>query len=177
MFLELLGSGEQGASPRVVACEEVEARVFGSLARASSLNPSKDSREFGGEGESSGAAFSGQTSDDDDDGGVSLGESMAPTAPFKKQPCILENSTPQQLGRQRATNREKVRQAARRGTIFGFLVNALEPMDASLLLQQSKDPNSDGPRRRKVEAVQGGRIVEASFAKGSWGVRWKDEHG
>ncbi|KAL8784731.1 MAG: hypothetical protein Q9195_008913 [Heterodermia aff. obscurata] len=176
MFVELLGSGEQGAGRKVVGCEEVEARVFGTVARASSLNPSRDDREFGGEGESD-PAFSDQTSDDDDGGGVSLGEHLAPAEPFKKQPLVVENSTPQQRGRQRAANREKVRQAARRGTIFGFPVHALEHMDASLPSQQPKDTNSDTPRRRKVEAVQGGRIVEASFAKGPWGVRWKDEHG
>ena len=176
MFVEMLGGGEQGSSRRVVACGEVEARVFGNLAQASGLNPSKDSKEFGGEGQSD-TAFSDQSSDEDDAGGVSLGESMAPTAPFKNKPANLENSTPQQLGRQRAANREKVRQAARRGTIFGFLVQALEPTDTSLLSQQPKDPDSDRLRRRKVEAVQGGRIVEASFAKGPWGVRWKDEHG
>ena len=176
VFVDMLGGGEQGSSRRVVACEEVEARVFGKLAWASDLNPPKDSREFGGEDESD-TVFSDQTSDDEDDGGVSLGESMAPTALFKNKPSNLENSTPQQLGRQRAANREKVRQAARRGTIFGFLVHALEPTDTSLLSQQPTDPNTDRLRRRKVEAVQGGRIVEASFAKGPWGVRWKDEHG
>ena len=175
MFVELLGGGEQGASRRVVACEDVEARIFGGLARASSLN-SSDNREFGGESESDTAA-SDQTSDDDEGGGVSLGEYLAPTEPFKKQPLIVENLTPQQLGRQRAANREKVRQAARRGTIFGFRVHALEPTDTSLPSQQTEDSNSDRSRRRKVEAVQGGRIVEASFAKGPWGVRWKDEHG
>ena len=176
MFVELLGGGDQGASRRVVGCEEVEARVFGSMARTSSLSHSMDSRESGGEVESD-TAISDQASDDDDDGGVSLGESMAPNAPFKKQPRILESSTPQQLGRQRAANREKVRQAARRGANFGFPVQALEPTEASPLSQQAKDPNSATPRRKKVEAIQGGRIVEASFAKGPWGVRWKDEHG
>ena len=177
MFVELLGGGEQGAGRRVVRCDEVEARVFGHPARASSVHPSKGSRDSGGEGESD-TAFSDQTSDDDDeDGGVSLGEYMAPTAPSKTQLVVPENLTPQQLGRHRAANREKVRQAARRGTIFGFLAHALEPTDASLISPQTKDSNSDGPRRRKVEAVQGGRIVEASFAKGPWGVRWKDEHG
>ena len=176
VFVELLGNGEQGASRKVVGCEEVEARVFGTLARASNVNHSEGSRGFGGEGESD-AAVSDQTSDDDDDGGVSLGGYTAPTAPSKNQLLMPENLTPQQLGRHRATSREKVRQAARRGAVFGFLVHALEPTEVSLLSQQSKDLNSDRPPRRKVEAVQGGRIVEASFAKGPWGVRWKDEHG
>ena len=28
--------------------------------------------------------------------------------------------------------------------------------------------------KKKVEAVQGGRVVEASFAKGEGGVRWRE---
>ena len=54
-------------------------------------------------------------------------------------------------GMLRAEQRELVRQAARRGVAFGF----------------------EG-ERRGVEAIQGKRVVEASFAKGEWGVRWRE---
>jgi hypothetical protein len=29
--------------------------------------------------------------------------------------------------------------------------------------------------RRKCEAVMSGQVVEPSFAKGDWSVRWRDE--
>lgn len=57
-----------------------------------------------------------------------------------------------QLGMRRAREREMVRQAARRLVAFG--------------VEQSE-------RLRKVECIQKGRVVESSFAKGDWGIRWK----
>jgi hypothetical protein len=58
-------------------------------------------------------------------------------------------------GQRRADEREKVRQAARRGCAFGFAVEGEE-------------------EKRKCEAVMKGAVVEASFAKGEWGVRWRE---
>ncbi|OCF35636.1 hypothetical protein I316_02691 [Kwoniella heveanensis BCC8398] len=56
-----------------------------------------------------------------------------------------------------AEQREEARRAARRLIAFGFRSQGV--MD----------------EQREVEAVQenGGRIVETSFAKGEWGLRWK----
>lgn len=93
------------------------------------------------------------------DGGVRLPSSSS-SPPLKD----LTSDNPrnsQVLGLQRAKNRELVRQAARRGVAFGFLFDG------------DGDGDGDG-RRRKVEAVQGGRVVESSFAKGEWGVRWRE---
>lgn len=60
------------------------------------------------------------------------------------------------LGQIRSRQREKVRQAARRGVVFGF----------------AKD---DGLERwPKCEAVQEERVVEPSFAKGNFSVRWRE---
>ena len=73
----------------------------------------------------------------------------------KPETLTSRESDPRRLGMQRARHREMVRQAARRGVAFGFSVG-------------------EGGRRRIVEAVQGGRVVESSFAKGEWGVRWKE---
>ncbi|KAL6711283.1 hypothetical protein ACN47E_005814 [Coniothyrium glycines] len=58
-------------------------------------------------------------------------------------------------GQRRADEREMVRKAARRGCAFGFTV-----------------PGED--EKRKCEAVMKGVVVEASFAKGEWGVRWRE---
>jgi hypothetical protein len=49
-----------------------------------------------------------------------------------------------------------VRKAARRGCAFGFVVDG-------------------AGERRKCEAVMKGVVVEASFAKGEWGIRWREK--
>uniref|UniRef100_L2FY42 Uncharacterized protein n=1 Tax=Colletotrichum fructicola (strain Nara gc5) TaxID=1213859 RepID=L2FY42_COLFN len=57
-------------------------------------------------------------------------------------------------GQKKAHERELVRCAARRGVVFGFLVDE---------------------ERRKCEAVMQGKVVEPSFAKGDWAVRWRED--
>lgn len=59
-------------------------------------------------------------------------------------------------GQRRAREREMVRCAARRGVVFGFAVDA-------------------GNERRKCEAVRQGQVVEPSFAKGDWAIRWRED--
>lgn len=58
-------------------------------------------------------------------------------------------------GQRRAEGRELVRCVARRGVAFGFLTGV-------------------GEERRLCEAVMQGNVVESSFAKGEWGVRWRE---
>jgi hypothetical protein len=58
-------------------------------------------------------------------------------------------------GQRRAEEREMVRKAARRGCAFGFAVEGEEG-------------------KRKCEAVMKGNVVESSFAKGEWGIRWRE---
>jgi hypothetical protein len=58
-------------------------------------------------------------------------------------------------GERRAEEKEMVKRAARRGVAFGF-------------------GNGDGDGKRKCEAVMKGAVVESSFAKGDWGVRWRE---
>jgi len=62
-------------------------------------------------------------------------------------------------GQQKAHEREMVRCAARRGVAFGFLLKSEE----------------GGEERRKCESVMQGKVVESSFAKGDWAIRWRDE--
>ena len=59
-------------------------------------------------------------------------------------------------GQRRADEREMVKKAARRGCAFGFTVEGEEG-------------------KRKCEAVMKGVVVEASFAKGEWGIRWREK--
>ncbi|KAK3317307.1 hypothetical protein B0T19DRAFT_289208 [Cercophora scortea] len=67
-------------------------------------------------------------------------------------------------GQRKAHEKEMVRCAARRGVVFGFVL-ATPGID---------DDQVDGTRR-KCEAVMQGKVVEPSFAKGDWGVRWREE--
>ncbi|KAI8624259.1 hypothetical protein F5Y19DRAFT_467903 [Xylariaceae sp. FL1651] len=66
-------------------------------------------------------------------------------------------------GQKRAQQKEMVRCAARRGVVFGFIAGD----------QASADGNSENSRR-KCEAVMQGKVVEPSFAKGDWAIRWRE---
>jgi hypothetical protein len=63
----------------------------------------------------------------------------------------VETEVPIPEGKQDA--REEARRAARRLVNFGFRSQGVE-------------------EDREVEAVQDGKVVETSFAKGEWGIRW-----
>ena len=93
---------------------------------------------------------------------------------------------PQTKGMQKARQRELVRQAARRLGAFGVPSTSSLPTSSTSKDEARKgkvgrrrrgdgegEGEDQGERRRRVEAVQNGRVVEASFAKGEWGVRWK----
>ncbi|KAF1932586.1 uncharacterized protein M421DRAFT_416210 [Didymella exigua CBS 183.55] len=67
-------------------------------------------------------------------------------------------------GQRRADEREMVRKAARRGCAFGFVVDGDEGVRGG-----------DKGERRKCEAVMKGAVVESSFAKGDWAVRWREK--
>jgi hypothetical protein len=88
------------------------------------------------------------------------------------------------VGQRRAEEREMVRRAARRACAFGLKVN-VKPETEREELRKSRsrrgkaknvdvgEPNGSDPRR-KCEAVINGVVVEASFAKGEWAIRWRD---
>lgn len=69
-------------------------------------------------------------------------------------------------GLRRARRREMVRCAARRGVVFGFEGEEGEG--------EGEDSAGGRRRRRKCEAVMLGKVVEPSFAKGDWSVRWRE---
>lgn len=67
------------------------------------------------------------------------------------------------LGQKRAKEKEMIKCAARRGVIFGFAA-----------LPEEGGKETDGSARRVCEAVMNGKVVEPSFAKGDWSVRWRE---
>ena len=152
-FVRLLGNyGER----RVVKCEEVESVVFtktepdGLHSKEGEL-PASDRLGVGDQSDGE------EEADDDDGGGVRLPSSMEPPAVESSKKSMSEGRprpTAKKWGMQKAKEREMVRRAARRGVAFGFEI--------------------EEGNRRSVEAVQRGRVVECSFAKGEWGVRWRD---
>ena len=84
-----------------------------------------------------------------------------------------------------AQRMEMVRCAARRGCAFGFVVGGeLDGGEEAVGTKKkgrkklADDVAAEGveqtERRRKCEAVMNEQVVEASFAKGEWGIRWRE---
>ncbi|KAL8700869.1 MAG: hypothetical protein Q9201_005215 [Fulgogasparrea decipioides] len=139
-------NGDSGSSKgKIVNCSEVETLVFARSQDSEDAEAGATARE---EGESS---CDDSSSEDDDGGGALLPATNVIHGSNKLE--RVDERDPRKKGMQKARQREMVRQAARRGVAFGFSV--------------------DGEERRFVEAVQRGRVVESSFAKGEWGVRWR----
>jgi hypothetical protein len=98
-----------------------------------------------------------------------------------------QSETPEELekrleGQQRAEEREMVRRAARRGVVFGFVVDSpdqIRPDGQSVKASTAGRSNSEvtpsgSEMRRKCEALMNGSVVEPSFAKGNWAIRWRE---
>ena len=91
-----------------------------------------------------------------------------------KQEKIEEDEVMRQRrdeGQRLAEEREMVRRAARRGVVFGFV--------APGEINQAKGTHADGGgveigARKKCEALMSGSVVEPSYAKGNWSVRWRE---
>ncbi len=90
-------------------------------------------------------------------------------------------------GQRKAGEREAVRCAARRLCAFGIPVLAeVEGLDEATSATrrkqkktakryQANDVPDQDERRKKCEAILGdGTLVEPSFAKGEWGIRWRE---
>jgi hypothetical protein len=97
-------------------------------------------------------------------------------------------------GQKRAEEKEFVKQVARRAVVFGLLVDA--PPSASEGERGGGKGSGKGGKgrnakrkegeveesgkgeekvRRKCEALMQGSVVEPSFAKGDWSVRWRED--
>lgn len=80
-----------------------------------------------------------------------------------------EAATRRREGLRITEEKERVKRAARRGVIFGFVTDKSVEESKGSLEHPSKES-----MRRKCEAVMNGSVVEPSFAKGDWGVRWRE---
>ncbi|KAF2712687.1 hypothetical protein K504DRAFT_480275 [Pleomassaria siparia CBS 279.74] len=74
------------------------------------------------------------------------------------------------VGQRKAEEREMVRKAARRGCAFGFIA----PQEFEEKKHKDSAPQAT-ENRRKCEAVMKGAVVEASYAKGEWAIRWREK--
>lgn len=131
--------------------------------------------------------------DVDRDGGVNLGRTDGSGAneggeeggPLPETP---EMEARRRAGQKRAEEREFVRCVVRRAVVFGIEVEGWEDVSGSVGGgKKSKKGRAKGDiedeelesetktTRRKCEAVMSGQVVEPSFAKGDWSVRWRDE--
>lgn len=77
-------------------------------------------------------------------------------------------------GQRRAKEREMVRCAARRGVIVGFAVKSEDSGVGQRRNAEANEDESKEVRKRKCEAVVLGKVVEPSFAKGDWAIRWRE---
>ena len=141
---------------------------------------------------------------DDESGGVQVDSQQNMVGPMIRPPQIASDvngsiggekgwaerreETAEELekrkaGQRRAEEREMVRRAARRACAFGLnVVGTLDPPREDIPKGKGKkdkhqEPSSQGgvlERRRKCEAVMSGAVVEASFAKGDWAIRWRE---
>lgn len=92
-----------------------------------------------------------------------------------------QEETPEMLqkrreGQKRAEEKELVKCAARRAVAFGLLVD----QDAEIAPakgRKKKDGELEEAKQvqKKCEAVMNGAVVEPSFAKGDWAIRWREE--
>ena len=77
-------------------------------------------------------------------------------------------------GQKRAEEREMVRRAARRGVVFGFVDTAGHERTTAHAERQADGGGVELGTRRKCEALMNGGLVEPSFAKGNWTLRWRE---
>lgn len=76
-------------------------------------------------------------------------------------------------GQRKAEEKEMVKSAARRAVVFGLErsgVLAGEPKKG----KKGEDDEGKQEGRRMCEAVMNGAVVEPSYAKGDWGIRWRE---
>ena len=74
-------------------------------------------------------------------------------------------------GQERAEEREMIKRAARRAVVFG-----ISTVPSGVPSNSKKDDGQTPARtRRKCEALVNGNVVEPSFAKGDWSLRWRED--
>lgn len=110
------------------------------------------------------------------------GDSVGVKKACNGQAEISEQHQRRLAGQRRADQREMVRRAARRGVVFGFLENAPNVGDREQRSEETSNRDKAGKDtdhlglevRRKCEAIMNGLVVEPSYAKGNWAIRWRE---
>ncbi|WWC63955.1 uncharacterized protein I303_106561 [Kwoniella dejecticola CBS 10117] len=142
------GKGNQVG--RIILCSEAEKAVFAPQTK----DKAKDEVEDGGHGfEDSSCPGSADTSKEHEENKDEVNDNdsndgLTSDRPSKTFMATSSNISPSE-------QREEARRAARRLVAFGFSSQGIPT------------------ENRAVEAVQNGKVVETSFAKGEWGIRWK----
>ena len=149
------GGGGDGGGRVVVTCGHVEGVLFPQTKNGGGDGAEGDALGLGRK-EQEDDVSDEEASDEDEGGGVPLTDNNNENNVADRASRGAVEADPRKAGMERARNREMVRQAARRLVAFGAPVGEA------------------GGQVRAVEAVQGGRVVESSFAKGEWGVRWRE---
>ncbi|KAI4728288.1 hypothetical protein E4T49_03894 [Aureobasidium sp. EXF-10728] len=92
------------------------------------------------------------------------------------------NETPEMLqkrreGQRRAEEKEMVKCAARRAVVFGLESSRVMTGEAKKGKKAKDDEDGEVKQegRRMCEAVMHGAVVEPSYAKGDWSIRWREE--
>ena len=114
---------------------------------------------------------------DDEDEEIGAGEVETPELAAKRR-----------AGQKKAEEREFIRCVVRRAVVFGIEVEGWKEVgggeESIKKGKKGKGRNAEEDQevsesevkpRRKCEAIMSGQIVEPSFAKGDWSVRWRDE--
>jgi hypothetical protein len=91
-------------------------------------------------------------------------------------------------GQKKAEEREFIRCVVRRAVVFGLEVAGWEEVGGGAgsgkkgkkgkgrgVEEDEEAAETEAKPRRKCEAIMAGQVVEPSFAKGDWAVRWRDE--
>ncbi|KIW19283.1 hypothetical protein PV08_03577 [Exophiala spinifera] len=115
------------------------------------------------------------------DGSESIDEGSLPGA---ARPTAEDELKKRQEGHRRAEQREMVRRAARRLVVFGcdqerHNTHGDHPKKPNKRAAKGTTAGVQGSAsetvRRKCEALMNGTVVEPSFAKGNWAIRWREE--
>lgn len=98
-----------------------------------------------------------------------------------------ELAAKRRAGQKKAEEREFIRQVVRRAVVFGLEVEGWEEVGGGagsskkgkkgkgrIAEEDEEATENEVKPLRKCEAVMAGQVVEPSFAKGDWSVRWRD---
>lgn len=81
-------------------------------------------------------------------------------------------------GQKRAEEKEQVKRCARRAVVFGLTIDNEEaPVRAKQSKRKGPEANDNYSAQvvKKCEALMQGSVVEPSFAKGDWSIRWRED--